>query len=172
MSLQQTCKENTSIKSILQTVKLRHKLSKLPKVIQLGSSTPVIQTKAVWCLGWFSQVLLHAAFLLLPLIIFHLLKNLSQSNICSWSKTFKSTLCLGILTNSAVNSCVFIFLFFFLFVVNFVIHWNETAMGLHVFPIPIPPPPPSPPDPSRSSQYTRSERLSRASNLGWWSVSP
>ena len=34
----------------------------------------------------------------------------------------------------------FLFLFyFFLFVVNFVIHWNETAMGLHVFPIPIPP---------------------------------
>ena len=34
-----------------------------------------------------------------------------------------------------------IFLFiFFLFVVNFVIHWNKTAMGLHVFPIPIPPP--------------------------------
>ena len=30
--------------------------------------------------------------------------------------------------------------YFFLFVVNFVIHWNETAMGLHVFPIPIPPP--------------------------------
>ena len=60
--------------------------------------------------------------------------------------------------------------FFFLIVVNFVIHWNETAMGLHVFPIPIPPP--SPPDPSRSSQCTRSERLSHASNLGWWSVSP
>ena len=31
-------------------------------------------------------------------------------------------------------------IFFFLFVVNFVIHWNETAMGLHVFPILIPPP--------------------------------
>ena len=31
-------------------------------------------------------------------------------------------------------------IFFILFVVNFVIHWNETAMGLHVFPIPIPPP--------------------------------
>ena len=30
--------------------------------------------------------------------------------------------------------------FFFFFVVNFVIHWNKTAMGLHVFPIPIPPP--------------------------------
>ena len=38
---------------------------------------------------------------------------------------------------------IYLFLFsffFFLFVVNFVIHWNETAMGLHVFPIPIPPP--------------------------------
>ena len=33
-----------------------------------------------------------------------------------------------------------ILFFFFLFVVNFVIHWNETALGLHVFPIPIPPP--------------------------------
>ena len=29
---------------------------------------------------------------------------------------------------------------FFFFVVNFVIHWNETAMDLHLFPIPIPPP--------------------------------
>ena len=63
---------------------------------------------------------------------------------------------------------------FFFIVVDFVIHWNETAMGLHVFPIPIPPPHthPSPPDPSRSSQCTRSESLSHASNLGWWSVSP
>ena len=26
---------------------------------------------------------------------------------------------------------------FFFFVVNSVIHWNKTAMGLHVFPIPI-----------------------------------
>ena len=33
-------------------------------------------------------------------------------------------------------------------------------------------PPPSPPAPSRSSQCTRSEHLSRASSLGWWSVSP
>ena len=30
--------------------------------------------------------------------------------------------------------------FFFFIVVDFVIHWNESAMGLHVFPIPIPPP--------------------------------
>ena len=34
----------------------------------------------------------------------------------------------------------FFFLIFFFIVVDFVIHWNETAMGLHVFPIPIPPP--------------------------------
>ena len=33
-------------------------------------------------------------------------------------------------------------------------------------------PPPFPPAPSRFSQYTRSERLSHASNLAWWSVSP
>ena len=32
------------------------------------------------------------------------------------------------------------FYFIFLFVLDFVIHWNETSMGLHVFPIPIPPP--------------------------------
>ena len=34
----------------------------------------------------------------------------------------------------------FMYLFIFLFVVNFVIHWNEKALGSHVFPIPIPPP--------------------------------
>ena len=33
-------------------------------------------------------------------------------------------------------------------------------------------PPPSPPDPSGSSQCSRPEHLSHASNLGWWSVSP
>ena len=36
--------------------------------------------------------------------------------------------------------CFFFFLtLFFFIVVNFVIQWNETAMGLHVFPILIPP---------------------------------
>ena len=35
---------------------------------------------------------------------------------------------------------IYIYFLIFLFVVIFVIHWNETAMGLHVFPIPIPPP--------------------------------
>ena len=33
---------------------------------------------------------------------------------------------------------LFIYLFIY-FLVNFVIHWNETAMGLHVLPIQIPP---------------------------------
>ena len=43
---------------------------------------------------------------------------------------------------SAYSNLILIFLFFFFLfiVVAFVIHWNETAMGLHVFPIPIPPP--------------------------------
>ena len=54
----------------------------------------------------------------------------------------------------------------------FAIHWHESAMDLHVFPIPIPPPTPSPPDPSGSSQCTSHKHLSHASNLGWWSVSP
>ena len=39
-----------------------------------------------------------------------------------------------------LQDAVLNFFFFFLFVVDFVIHWNETAKGLHVFPIPIPPP--------------------------------
>ena len=34
----------------------------------------------------------------------------------------------------------FSFFLFFFFVVNSVIHWNEKALGSHVFPIPIPPP--------------------------------
>ena len=70
----------------------------------------------------------------------------------------------------AVLMNVIIFLHFlfllFLFVVNFVIHWNEKALGSHVFPIPIPPHTSPPPAPSRSFQSTRSERLSHASNLG------
>ena len=44
--------------------------------------------------------------------------------------------------SSLLSLTLFFFfnLFIYLFVVNFVIHWNETAVGLHVFPIPIPPP--------------------------------
>ena len=48
--------------------------------------------------------------------------------------------------NEACDLVIYFFIFYFylfiyfLFVVNFVVHWNETAMGLHVFPILIPPP--------------------------------
>ena len=42
--------------------------------------------------------------------------------------------------NKETQTFFFFYNFFFLFVVNFVIHWNKTAMGLHVFPISIPPP--------------------------------
>ena len=67
---------------------------------------------------------------------------------------------------SEACSLFFFFSFFFFIVVGFVIHWNESAMGLHVVPIPIPPPTfplSGRPDPSRSSQCTRSERLSHRS---------
>ena len=42
--------------------------------------------------------------------------------------------------DTLVLPAITLFFFFFFIVVDFVIHWNETAMGLNVFPIPIPPP--------------------------------
>ena len=47
----------------------------------------------------------------------------------------------------------------------FAIHWHESAMDLHVFPIPTPLLPPSPSHPSGSSQCTSPEQPSHASNL-------
>ena len=38
------------------------------------------------------------------------------------------------------HSALLLLLLLLFIVVDFVKHWNETAMGLHVFPIPIPPP--------------------------------
>ena len=35
---------------------------------------------------------------------------------------------------------IVVIIIIFFIVVDFVLHWNESAMGLHVFPIPIPPP--------------------------------
>ena len=65
-----------------------------------------------------------------------------------------------------------LFFSFFLICGGFchILKWN--SHGLHVFPIRIPPPTSLFTVPSRFSQCTTSERLSHASNLGWWSVSP
>ena len=68
--------------------------------------------------------------------------------------------------------------FYFILIIFFIcsgfchtLKWN--SHGFTCVPHPDPPlPPSSPPDPSRSSHCPRSERLSHASNLGWWSVSP
>ena len=68
-----------------------------------------------------------------------------------------------------VSQLRFIFIFIiiiFLFVVNFVIHWNEKALGSHVFPILIPPPTSLP---TRSLQFTAVEEY--ASGIIPW-VSP
>ena len=35
---------------------------------------------------------------------------------------------------------IVVIIIIFFIVVDFVLHWNESAMGLHVFPIPVPPP--------------------------------
>ena len=56
------------------------------------------------------------------------------------SRVFSSTTVQKHQFFSAQLSFFFLLLLFFFIVVDFVIHWNETAMGLHVFPIPIPPP--------------------------------
>ena len=68
----------------------------------------------------------------------------SLALLTKWCLCFFNTLFRFVIAFLPRNG-VFYFIFFkvylfFLFVVNFVIHWNETAMGLHVFPIPIPPP--------------------------------
>ena len=53
----------------------------------------------------------------------------------------------------------------------FVIHWLESAMGVHVSPSWTPLPPPSPSHPSGLSQCTSPEHLSHASNLDGWFIS-
>ena len=53
----------------------------------------------------------------------------------------------------------------------FAIHWHESALDLHVFPI-LNPPPASLPIPSLwVFPVQQPQHLSHASNLGWWSVS-
>ena len=63
------------------------------------------------------------------------------------------------------------FFFFYLWRILSYIEMKQPRVYMRS-PSQSPLPPPSPPIPSRPSQCTRSEHLSHASNLGWWSVSP
>ena len=76
--------------------------------------------------------------------------TLCQINAKSWVSLRKERDCsvpgAGLLTwgpcalDNIFRRFVHTLNFFFFIVVGFVLHWNESAMGLHVFPIPIPPP--------------------------------
>ena len=69
-----------------------------------------------------------------------------------------------------VMSLLFIFLnYYYYFLLWWILSYIEMKQPWVYMcsPSRYPLPPPSPPDPSRSSQCTRSERLSHASNLGW-----
>ena len=100
--------------------------------------------------------------------------KLRAQNLLAWSESgdYPQLSFLLLLLIQFLFYFYFLFIFTIYIVVDFVIHWNETAMGLHVFPIPIPPPTSLSTRSPRSFQCTRSGRLSHASNLGWWSVSP
>ena len=58
--------------------------------------------------------------------------------------SFNTPIAFNVIINVYDPVIIFFFILFYFFifyiVVDFVIHWNEIAMGLHVFPIPIPPP--------------------------------
>ena len=58
--------------------------------------------------------------------------------------SFNTPIAFNVIINVYDPVIIFFFILFyfliFYIVVDFVIHWNEIAMGLHVFPIPIPPP--------------------------------
>ena len=73
-----------------------------------------------------------------------------------------------------LNYLICIHILFFFFYLWWILSYIEMKQPwVHMCsPSQSPLPPPSPPIPSRFSQCTRSERLSHASNLGWWSVSP
>ena len=72
------------------------------------------------------------------LLAFALLHYVLQGQICLLFQVSLDFLLFFFLYPAVLN--FYFFQTFFLFVVNFVIHWNETAMGLHVFPILIRPP--------------------------------
>ena len=86
---------------------------------------------------------------------------------------------MSVLTNQGSYGGIDSFFFFCLFIyftlqycIGFAIHWLESAMGVHVFPI-LNPPPTSLPIPSLLGHPSAPapSTLYHASNLDWWFVS-
>ena len=78
---------------------------------------------------------------------------------------------LVFITKGKIFFLILILIFFYLWCILSYIEMKQPWVYM-CSPYRSPLPPPSPPAPSRFSQCTRSEHLSHASNLGWWSVSP
>ena len=76
---------------------------------------------------------------------------------------------INIKLKTFVNFFIFLFLFFYFLYLQWILSYIEMKQPRVYMcsPSRSPLPRPSLPDPSRSSQCTRSERLSHASNLGW-----
>ena len=111
----------------------------------------------------------------------HLSKDILTLTDNQWARAFIGR-GRGLHSESAQSALTVIFLFFlfffnfyfFIFYLWWILSYIEMKQPWVYMcsPSQSPLPPPSPPVPSRFSQCTRSERLSHASNLGWWSVSP
>ena len=95
----------------------------------------------------------------------------SLANSLSYKFPFRTHSLSGLLTNTKFFKFYFLFYFFNLWWILSYIEMKQPWVYM-CSPSQNPLQPPSTPDPSRFSQCTRSERLSHASNLGWWSVSP
>ena len=111
----------------------------------------------------------------------HLSKDILTLTDNQWARAFIGR-GRGLHSESAQSALTVIFLFFlfffnfyfFIFYLWWILSYIEMKQPWVYMcsPSQSPLPPPSPPVPSRFSQCTRSECLSHASNLGWWSVSP
>ena len=149
-----------SIRVFLKWISSLHRVD---LCISIGSSTSV-SVLPMKIQEWFS--------LGLTCLISLLSKGLSKVFSCTTverNRLFGAQLFL-------LPSSFFFFIFYFIlffYCSGFCHTFKWTSHGFTcVPPSQSPLPPPSPPDPSRSSQCTRSERLSHASSLGCWSVSP
>ena len=123
---------------------------KMPKVLELALYWEFAQSAEIWTLVQdcpSSETLLPttmSACLTKKVLFIQILVEIEgievpQEAFQFWDSWFLFCFVFFALV-CGVQSTLFIFFIFFLFAVDFVIHWNETAMGLHVFPISIPPP--------------------------------